>query len=61
MRGVPGQVVADIQIEVAVTVEVGEGRRGRPVARTGQSGARGRVLERAIPPIAQQDDTTRTG
>ena len=55
MLGVPGQVVADIQIEVAVAVEVGEGGRGRPVARTAQSGAIGRVLERAVAPVVQQE------
>ncbi len=55
MRRIPGQVVADIQIEVAVTVEVGEGGRGRPVAPAVQSGVSSRVLERAVAPIVQQE------
>ena len=54
MRGVPGQVVADVEVEVAVAVEIGEGRRGRPVAIAAQSGALGGVLERAVAPVVKQ-------
>ena len=39
-RRVPIDVVADIQVEVAVAVEIGEGRRGRPVAVAAQAGLR---------------------
>ena len=55
MPDVPGQVMADIQVEVAVAVEIGEGRRGRPVAITAQPGAVGRVRERAVSLVVEQD------
>ena len=46
--GVPVEVVADIEVEVAVVVEVGPGRRGRPVAVAAEPGLRGGVLEPAV-------------
>ena len=49
MLRVPGEVMADIKVEVAVAVEVGERRRGRPVAIAAQPGPQGDVLERAVP------------
>ena len=42
------QVVADVKIEVAVAVQVGKGRRGRPVAIAGQPGLAGDVLKRSV-------------
>ena len=42
---VPLQVVADIEIEVAVVVQVGPRRRGRPVAVAAEPRTRGGVLE----------------
>ena len=47
--GIVEKVVADIKVEVAVAVQVGEGRRGRPVAIATQSGLHRHVVE---PPIA---------
>ena len=34
---VPGRVVADVEVEVAVAVQVGQRRRGRPVASAAQA------------------------
>ena len=45
---VPFEVMADIEVEVAVVVEVGPCRGGRPVAIAPQSGSRGGVLEAAV-------------
>ena len=45
---VPFQVVADIEVQVAVVVEVGPGRRRRPVAVAAQPRARRDVLEPAV-------------
>ena len=50
MVGVPDQVMADVQVEVAVAVQVGEGGRSRPVAVAAQPGAFGDVLERCRRP-----------
>ena len=47
--GVPDAVVADVEVEVAVVVQVGEGRRGRPVAVAAQPrlpGSRPRTCRR---------------
>ena len=44
--------MADVQVEVAVVVEIGEGRRGGLVAGAGQAGARGDVLEGPVAAIA---------
>ena len=52
--GVPDDVVADVQVEVAVVVEVGEGRRRRPVAVAGQTRSLRDVLESPVPAIAIQ-------
>ena len=46
--------MADIQVEVAVVVQVGEGGRGRPVAVPSQAGRDRHVLERAVAPVAIQ-------
>ena len=51
---VEDQVMADVQVEVAVAVEVGPGRRCRPVAIAAQAGLRGHVLERSVAPVAEQ-------
>ena len=51
---VPGEVVADVEVEIAVVVEVGERGGGRPVAIAGQAGLLGHVLEPAIAPVAEQ-------
>ena len=48
VAGVPLQVVADIEVEVAVVVQVGPGRRRRPVAVAAEPGTRGDVLEAAV-------------
>ncbi len=45
---VPLQVVADVEIEVAVVVQVGPGRRGRPVAVAAEPRTRRDVLEPAV-------------
>ena len=48
MRGVPDHVVADVEVEVAVVVEVGKRRRGRIVAAARQARALRDVLEGSI-------------
>ena len=45
---VPFQIVADVEVEVAVVVQVGPGRRGRPVAVAAQPRTRRDVLEPAL-------------
>ena len=57
-RRVPEHVVADVEVEVAVVVEVGEGRRGRPVARARQARARGDVLEGPVAAVAVERSRT---
>src|SRR6185437_15720153 len=52
IAGVPGRIVADVEVEVAVVVEVGEGGRRRPVAVAAQPGARRDIPERAIALVA---------
>src|SRR3954451_8354017 len=52
--GVPDSVVTDVEVEVAVTVEVGEGRRGRPIAAASQSSLLGDIFEGAVAPVAIQ-------
>ena len=54
IRGVPLQIVADIEIEVAVIVEVGPGRRCGPVAVAPEPRLRCGVLEPASAQIAIQ-------
>ena len=44
--------MADVEVEVAVVVQVGKRRRGGVVARAGQAGALGDVLEGAIAAVA---------
>ena len=51
MVGVPLEVMADVEVQVAVVVQVGEGRRGRPVAVAPQAGRGRHVLERAVAPV----------
>ncbi len=46
--GVPLQVVADVEVEVAVVVQVGEGGRCRPVSAATQTDGFGDVLEGAV-------------
>ena len=52
MRRVPEHVVADVEVEVAVVVEVGERRRGRIVARPSSPARSRHVLERAVAAVA---------
>ena len=52
--GVPGHVVADVQIEVPVVIEVGEGGRGGPIAVARQTRPLRDVLESPVPSIAIQ-------
>ena len=52
IRRVPDHVVADVQVEVAVIVQVRESRRAGIVARAGQPGAFRRVFESAVAPVA---------
>ncbi len=54
LLGIPPKVMADVQVKVAVAVEVAEGGRGRPVAVPAQPVALGGVLERPVPPVAIQ-------
>ena len=54
MVGVPADVMANIQVEVAVAVEVGEGGRGGVLPRSLQTRASGRILEGPVAPIAEQ-------
>ena len=51
MLGVPVRVVADVEVEVAVAVEVGERGGRRPVPVAPEAGPCGRVLERAVAPV----------
>ena len=51
MVGIPLEVMADVEIQVAVVVQVGEGRRGRPVAIAPQPGRGRHILERAVPAV----------
>ncbi len=44
--------MGDVEIEVAVAVEVGEDGRGRPVAFAPEPGEVGCVLEGAVPAVA---------
>ena len=55
---VPDHVVADVEVEVAVAVEVGECRRGGPVAVAAQAPSLGDVLEGAIAPVAVEGIAT---
>ena len=52
MRGVPDHVVANVEVEVAVVVEVGKRRRGRMVAAARQARALRDVLEGSIALVA---------
>ena len=52
MLGIPDEVMADVEVEVAVVVQVGEGGRCRPVAIAAQAGPVGDVLERPVPAVA---------
>jgi len=52
MLGVPNQVMADVEVEVAVVVEIGERGRGGPIAVAPQAGAIGDVLEGPVSSIA---------
>ena len=61
MVGVPLEVMADIQVEVAVVVQVGEGRRGGPVAVARQAGRGRHVLEACRRPGCDRGRTTAIG
>ena len=52
IAGIVEKVMADVEIQVAVAVQVGEGRRGRPVAIAAQSGLARHVLEPPVPFVA---------
>ena len=45
---VPFQVVADIEVQIAIVVQVGPGCRRGPIPVAAQAGARGDVLEAAV-------------
>src|SRR5262249_44810 len=59
--GVPLQVVAHIKVEVAVVVQVGEGRRRGPVAIAAQAGGARPVLEGPVPLVAVEGVGTPAG
>ena len=50
--GVPDEVMADVKVEVAVVVQVGEGGRGGPVAIAAEAGAIGDILEGPVASVA---------
>ena len=52
--GVPDHVMADVQVEVAIIIEVGEGGRGRPIAVARQTHPLRDILESPVPSIAIQ-------
>ena len=52
MLGVPDEVVADVEVEVAVVVQIGERGRGGPVAIAPETGAIRDILERPVPSVA---------
>src|SRR5262249_50637766 len=54
MLRVPEHVMADIQVEVAIVVQVGEGSRGRIGATARQPRAVRRIFERPVAPLALQ-------
>ena len=54
MVAIPAQVLADIQVEISVPVQVGEGGRGRPAAVSAQAGGLGPVFKRPVAPVAIQ-------
>src|SRR3954447_21302896 len=45
---IPFQVVADIEVYIAIVVQVGPGRRARPISVAAKTGARGDILESAV-------------
>ena len=49
---VPFEVVADVQVEVAVAIQVGERRRSRPVAIAGKPGLLGDVFKSPVALVA---------
>ena len=52
--GIPDHVVADVQVEVAVVIEVGESGRCRPIAVARQARRPRHILESPVPSIAIQ-------
>src|SRR5262249_29158875 len=52
MVGVPGEVVTDEQVQVAVAVEIGERGRRRPTALPAQIRRLGDLLKAAVAPVA---------
>ncbi len=46
------EVMADVEIKVAIAVEIGEGRRRGPVAIAAEARLAGDVLEPAVTPVA---------
>ena len=53
--------MTDIEVEVAIAVEVGPSRRGGPVAVAAQAGAGSRILERSVATIVQKSVRLPTG
>src|SRR5262249_60346218 len=58
---VPPDVMADIQVEIAVVVKVGPGGRGGVLPGSGQARGSGGILEGPIAPIAGQDEPGQAG
>src|SRR5262245_45032383 len=52
--GIPEQVMTDIEVEVTIAVQVGEGGRGRPIAITPKSGRLRHVPEGSVPLVTVQ-------
>src|SRR5712671_5843095 len=50
-----------VKVEVAVAIEVGERRRGRPIAVAAQTGRRGDILERSVAPVMEESVATPAG
>ena len=40
--------MADIEVEIAIVVQIGPGRRARPISVAAEAGARGDILEAAV-------------
>src|SRR5262249_20858817 len=58
---VPDRVMANVKVEIAVAVEVGESRRSRPVPPAPQAPGVRRVLEGAFAPVAVERIRPPTG
>ncbi len=52
MVGVPNEVVTDVEVEVAIVVEIGKRRGGRPVALATKASGIGDVFKGPVAPVA---------